>query len=1373
MNNILSSYVFKKTIHQNVINDIFPSLNSNHANLLLNYLINIMSCIQNYYCISDDNLFIKQLCQNNFKDSKGLLFLLLPYINNDGNISKIISLNDIYIKKNKNVDINISQPNYTYSNLQYNRCIRDKDNIKEILFSHEHLEHNYKLLIETIKITSNKLCINWLNIVPYNMKTFRESELYKNTHKTIIDGKYLLDETNNCLYVGDIYNVCANDFYFNVKNIKWLFFNYTENTTKIIDNPNLDFDFILNKQYPLIIILNKILPLTECYNGVEWKELDKTIQILFKNKLNYMKISETISLNDVILTKKNIDEILKSIYKCYAKKNFIINYKDDTLNKFYNLTDDVIYNIIKEAINEMKFTWFGYYLFDYDNQCIKNNYEDTLFNNIPIKFIYNFSKSLCHDFEEKNNNETNKLSSFWSSNNKKIQKKIINNINNINSHWFDVTRIIQFTCNVNKELSLKINDFLYNKIRENLTTGIFENLILKGILTKFEPNVKYSDINLKNNMLLKNYLVNTILNDVNLIKYSYNYLTNTTYEKMGNYLWETLTNNNWHVRYTFDWVTQINVFHHFINNRVIYLTGTTGIGKSTQVPKLFLYALKMIHYNNNGKMLITVPRIKPLIESANFVAKELGVPIDNSNENFFVQYKYKNTNLSHFSNQYGMMLRFVTDGIFLNDIINNITLKINENHTSYNLYDIIMIDESHEHNTNMDIILSLMKFSLFNNNNIKLIISSATMENDECTYRRFYRDINDNKIFPYSMFIKDNNIDRINVDRRLHIEQPDVKFPNVITEIIKPYINENTIRDIIMEIIKNNLIGDILLFQIGQKEIESTISDINNYTPNDTIAIPLYSKLEGDANKIMMDFNYYRKLINISKKDDFNSTISIENMLQKKIFIPYKRFIIVATNIAEASITIPSIKFVIDTGEQKISKYDYKSDKSQLITTKISNVSRIQRKGRVGRTSSGTVYYLYDIKSLKDEPPICNIMIEDISTNLFNLLNNKNIEQNKNFKDFDYIGENKHYDYINSENILDIFKSGINKFLLDDINGKFYIIHPDEQYFTRNISGKIIKKDKSCLDLNNESFKINAFWNKLTYYQLIDNNYHKTNLGLYYLDCLNIFDLQNIDMRHIISYIFSKKYNCSIIFIKLLFLLSIMNNKMTTLFGYYPYYNNKNNYGDIKTIIDLILLFDTLNFSYLIKNENLFVYFCNKQNISPAVMLKYIELCLKLPTLLQKINDIDIIHKNFIEHFCIINIFKQNIYDDITLSLCHGFYNNIVFRFSKYPNVIQISQPYIENIFNIPKYKNMYLTSLNNCLINDFMLYIEYNDISNSIQIIAKINPHILNKLKYILKINFNNFISNININYKEQHKQYAKLSYTDILNKIILTLHN
>jgi HrpA-like RNA helicase len=107
----------------------------------------------------------------------------------------------------------------------------------------------------------------------------------------------------------------------------------------------------------------------------------------------------------------------------------------------------------------------------------------------------------------------------------------------------------------------------------------------------------------------------------------------------------------------------------------------------------------------------------------------------------------------------------------------------------------------------------------------------------------------------------------------------------------------------------------------------------------------------------------------------------------------YTQFVIVATNIAEASITIDSLGFVIDDGEQKTSYYDYDIRNKKLIKEQIANPNRLQRKGRIGRVKPGTIYYTYlssrkDFKDLKLKVQY-KICIENITTYIINLINNK------------------------------------------------------------------------------------------------------------------------------------------------------------------------------------------------------------------------------------------------------------------------------------------------------------------------------------------------------------------------------------------------
>ena len=103
-----------------------------------------------------------------------------------------------------------------------------------------------------------------------------------------------------------------------------------------------------------------------------------------------------------------------------------------------------------------------------------------------------------------------------------------------------------------------------------------------------------------------------------------------------------------------DWLAQINFFNHYINHQIIFVTGSTGTGKSTQVPKLIMYALKMYDYKNNGKIICTQPRIPPTENNAVRISEELGVPIrtkskifndDVNTNNYYLQYKHSESTI--------------------------------------------------------------------------------------------------------------------------------------------------------------------------------------------------------------------------------------------------------------------------------------------------------------------------------------------------------------------------------------------------------------------------------------------------------------------------------------------------------------------------------------------------------------------------------------------------------------------------------------------------------------------------------------------------------------------------------------------------------
>nr|URM62199.1 ATP dependent RNA helicase [Mimivirus sp.] len=103
-----------------------------------------------------------------------------------------------------------------------------------------------------------------------------------------------------------------------------------------------------------------------------------------------------------------------------------------------------------------------------------------------------------------------------------------------------------------------------------------------------------------------------------------------------------------------NWVSQINFYHHYANNRVMYITGATGVGKSTQVPKLLMYSQKMMDYNANGKIICTQPRVPPTVGNAETISRELGVQLriysglyekNIFSNRYEVQFKHKKNNI--------------------------------------------------------------------------------------------------------------------------------------------------------------------------------------------------------------------------------------------------------------------------------------------------------------------------------------------------------------------------------------------------------------------------------------------------------------------------------------------------------------------------------------------------------------------------------------------------------------------------------------------------------------------------------------------------------------------------------------------------------
>ncbi|MBA42897.1 MAG: hypothetical protein CMF62_02670 [Magnetococcales bacterium] len=1148
----------------------FPILNTTERDLLFDYLKDIIFFIIIRFSILTSNIpiFFNQLRLNNYRDVIGILNLLLPYIDDPHGDAKkqIKNLNDIYVSKKSNGE-------YKFSNIQFGRINRNTK--EEIRFNRKHLEDSYKLLKLTINSVSHKLFVNWINIIPYSIDTYKNTSLYTFT-KYFIDNNKISDFNPNVkeyiyggLSIETIYDTISNDLYENIKDIKWLIFEINiEKENKI-------------RQVPFIVILNSIFKLDNLEQSYDELEIDKQREL---NELwmDLIKRSKT-SLGIPSLKLKNSDlvRVLKSIIiffnRFYKNINQIEDYIDlddddddnnddeleeESIGKFdinsgalaktlESLpTFEHIYNFIRDSVDEFKSTWYYHKLVKNEKIPNLNEFNPQIINNkiitVTLKNIYNYSKSIVNDIID--NGSTTFLErqpKFYRSLNKIDREFIIekitigntktkevddNFLGNKAMSFFNISRYARNLGYVTKPELTDYHGKLIRVIKDNIVDIVCESLIYRGVLNEFIPN---SDIlRPEKNKSIKQKLNEKYFKNPQIIQSQF---ANSYYFLSGKKYIDTITDGqsyfdimkndrqSWFTTYAMDWISQIGFFHHYYNNRMIMVTGSTGVGKSTQIPKLLLYGLKMVDYKNIGKVIVTMPRKPPTENGAIRVSSELGLPIRNTNDeptnNYSVQFKHQSKN--HISKTDKLSVKFVTDGTLLQELKNPLLKRLRRGKFSNkNIYDVVVVDEAHEHNTNMDLILTLMRYTSYYNNDIKLVIVSATMEEDEPTYRRYYRDIDDNRMFPLNHLIKEENLNRINIDRRLHISPPGQSTRFRIDE---KYVHDAKVIDIIKEIINTTYEGDILLFEPGQREIKERVEEINRIIPrSDVIALPYYGSMIDEKRNFIESLSKESKFdLRLNKRIPYDAADG-----EDEKFVPsgtYKRVIIVGTNVAEASLTLGTLKFVVETGSQKVSKYDYRSGSSKIELQSISESSRMQRRGRVGRVSDGMVYYMYKEGDMAKNKTAYNISLDNITDVLFSLFKNELDEEElittdpnnpknkirkgnlrKLFKNGidrmirdQYFINDEYYDYFGNEQINsppDYYKTGYDYKTLTDENGEFYIIHPNELCFDRNIFGEIINKEECKSD------KMISFWknmqDSLLVIRTLDNNMMKTKYGI-------------------------------------------------------------------------------------------------------------------------------------------------------------------------------------------------------------------------------------------------------------------------------------
>ncbi|HHF5474274.1 TPA: ATP-dependent RNA helicase HrpA [Haemophilus influenzae] len=342
-------------------------------------------------------------------------------------------------------------------------------------------------------------------------------------------------------------------------------------------------------------------------------------------------------------------------------------------------------------------------------------------------------------------------------------------------------------------------------------------------------------------------------------------------------------------------------------HQVIVVAGETGSGKTTQLPKMCLE----LGFGNLGMIGHTQPRRIAARSVAARIAEELETELGG-----LVGYKVRfNDQISD-----NTQIKLMTDGILLAEIQNDRFL---------NQYSCLIIDEAHERSLNNDFILGYLKQLLPRRRDLKLIITSATID-----VERFSKHFNNAPIIEVS-----GRTYPVEVRYRPVVEEDDQDQLQGILNAVDELQAEGR--------------GDILIFMNGEREIRDTAEALQKQNLKHTEILPLFARLSAQE--------------------------------QNKIFHPSSlNRIVLATNVAETSLTVPGIKYVIDPGTARISRYSYRTKVQRLPIEPISQASANQRKGRCGRVSEGICIRLYSEEDFNSRPEFTDPEI--LRTNLASVI---------------------------------------------------------------------------------------------------------------------------------------------------------------------------------------------------------------------------------------------------------------------------------------------------------------------------------------------------------------------------------------------------
>ncbi len=324
------------------------------------------------------------------------------------------------------------------------------------------------------------------------------------------------------------------------------------------------------------------------------------------------------------------------------------------------------------------------------------------------------------------------------------------------------------------------------------------------------------------------------------------------------------------------------ICHLIRTHAVVIIAGETGSGKTTQIPKMCLQAGQGVL----GQIGHTQPRRVAARSVAERLSEELGTTLG---QTVGYQVRFSDTTSGH------GYIKVMTDGILLAEI---------QRDPSLSLYDTLIIDEAHERSLNIDFLLGYLKSLLKKRRDLKVIITSATIDVDKFS---------------------------AHFDHAPVVQVSGRSYPVEI--VYRPYetalmSRPQAVLECVNDILSQHSAGDILVFLSGEREIRETSIALRRANLSAIEVVPLYARLSLNE--------------------------------QSRVFSPSKaRRVVLATNVAETSLTVPRIGFVVDVGHARVSRYSYRTKVQRLQIEAISQASANQRAGRCGRVRAGVCFRLY------------------------------------------------------------------------------------------------------------------------------------------------------------------------------------------------------------------------------------------------------------------------------------------------------------------------------------------------------------------------------------------------------------------------------